>query len=68
MEKPRLKLVGEDGNAFSILGRARQAARAAGWSDAEWSAFRTQATAGDYDNLLRACLEHFDCEADHGSR
>lgn len=30
-QKPRLKLSGEDGNAFSILGRAKQAAEKAGW-------------------------------------
>ena len=28
---PELALVGEDGNAFAILGRARSAAKAAGW-------------------------------------
>jgi len=31
MKKPKLKLVGEDGNAFSILGQARQAAKKAEW-------------------------------------
>jgi hypothetical protein len=59
-KKPRVKIVGEDGNAFAILGRCVKAARAAGWDDARITAFRKEATAGDYDHLLRTACEHFD--------
>ncbi len=37
MNKPRLKLIGENGNAFM-----------------------DEATNGDYNNLLRTCMDHFD--------
>lgn len=49
-------LVGEDGNAFAILGRVARALRRAGVDKAEIDAFRDEATSGDYDNLLRTVL------------
>ncbi len=58
--KPELVLVGEDGNAFSILGRARRAARGAGWTTEEWEAVMAEAMSGDYDHLLATMMEHFD--------
>ena len=47
----KVKLVGEDGNAFAILGRVAQALRKAGHGEYV-SEFRKEATAGDYDHLL----------------
>ena len=47
-----VKLVGEDGNAFAILGRVQKALRRAGASDDELDTFRHDATAGDYNHLL----------------
>jgi hypothetical protein len=58
--KPKLKLVGLDGNAFSILGRAHRVARQAGWSNAAWKTIQTDAMSGDYDHLLGVMAEHFD--------
>ena len=43
-----VKLVGFDGNAFTVLGRVAQAMRLHGLSDAEVKAFMAEATAGDY--------------------
>jgi hypothetical protein len=60
-QRPVLVLVGEDGNAFSILGRARQALRLAGRSD-EWEAFAAEATSGDYDRLLATVMDWFEVE------
>jgi hypothetical protein len=59
-KKPKVKLVGEDGNAFAILGRCNRSARAAGWTDDQWRVFHDEATAGDYDNLLRTAMKHFE--------
>lgn len=56
-----LKLVGEDGNAFAILGRARAALRRAGKADLI-EEFTKEATSSDYHHLLRTCCEWFDCE------
>ena len=60
MSKPELVLVGEDGNAFSILGRAQRVARKAGWPEEQIKEFITEATSGDYDHLLQTCNKYFD--------
>lgn len=52
-------LVGEDGNAFSILGRVKRIMRRAGIEDSEWKAFQKEATSGDYDNLLATVMRWF---------
>jgi hypothetical protein len=59
-KKPKLKLVGQDGNAFVILGLARNAARKAGWTPEKIAEYTKAAQAGDYDNLLRVTTEYFD--------
>jgi len=56
-ETPVLKLSGEDGNAFAILGRA---ARVAKKNNMDWDAIRTEATSGDYDHLLQTMMKYFD--------
>ncbi len=58
--KPDLKLVGADGNAFSILGLALRAAKQAGWTEAQRDAYTKAALSGDYDHLLAVTQEHFD--------
>ena len=64
-EKPitnlKLKLVGEVGNAFSIMGRARQTLRRGGRADLI-DAFTKECTSGDYNNLLATCMKYFDCD------
>jgi len=60
VKKPYLKLVGQDGNAFTILGLALRAAKAAGWTEAQRDAYTKAAMAGDYDHLLTVTQEHFD--------
>lgn len=51
-----VKLVGEDGNAFAILGRVAQALRRAGVDRAEQDAYFAEATSGDYDHLLQTTM------------
>lgn len=51
-------LVGEDGNAWSILARCNTALKRNGLAD-QCDSFRTQAMAGDYDHLLRTVMEWF---------
>lgn len=57
---PKLKLVGKDGNAFSIMGRARDAAKKAGWTQEEIDLYMVEARSGDYNDLLAVTMEHFD--------
>jgi len=59
-DKPKLRLIGEDGNAFNLLGLARRAALAAGWPKERWEKVRDRATAGNYDHLLAVLMEEFD--------
>jgi len=59
----KVELVGQDGNAFAILGRCqRQARRHLDKSQLE--EFMNEATAGDYDHLLRTCMDYFDCDGE----
>ena len=61
-QKPTVKLVGNDGNAFVILGSCSRAARKAGWSKDQIKTFTDEATSGDYDNLLCTCMKYFDVD------
>ena len=60
-DRPVLVLVGTDGNAFAILGKARRALLLAGRGD-EWAAFEVEATSGDYDHLLATVMRWFEVE------
>lgn len=60
--KPRLKLVGTDGNAYAILGKAFRAARLAGWTQERIEEYKAKATSGDYNNLLAVTMEYFRVE------
>ena len=59
-EKPKVSLVGEDGNAFAIMGRVGRALRRAGYTQEEIDEYQNEATSGDYDNLLRVTMEYVD--------
>lgn len=62
IDKPKLQLVGQDGNCFNLLGLAKKAAREADWPGEKWLAFFEEAISGDYDHLLQTCMEYFDVE------
>ena len=57
--KPELKLLGEDGNAFVLLGKAR---RVALQNNMDWDKIKKEATSGDYDNLLRTMMKYFEVD------
>lgn len=58
-EKPELRLIGKDGNAFNIMGLAVREARRAGWTEDEIERFKEKAMSGTYDQLLQLCMEQF---------
>jgi hypothetical protein len=58
--KPKVKLVGEDGNAFAILGRVIGALRKGGADKEYIDKFKNEATSGDYDNLLQTVCKYVD--------
>jgi hypothetical protein len=59
MEKPKLQLSGEDGNAFFILGKAQRLARE---NNMNWGEIKSEATSGDYDKLLQTMMKYFEVE------
>ena len=59
MSKPELKLIGEDGNVFAIIGKAVRVAKKVGWTEDEIKKFTAEVTSGDYNNALRVVQKYF---------
>jgi hypothetical protein len=53
-----LDLVGQDGNAFNLLGLFQRQARREGWTKAEIDLVIDAATKGSYSNLLTVLMVH----------
>jgi hypothetical protein len=58
LPKVNCKMVGQDGNAWAIMGRFQAAARKAKWPQEEIKKVLDEAMAGDYDHLLITIMEH----------
>lgn len=52
-----VQLTGEDGNAFSIIGKVQKAMRSAGCTSTEINEFTADATSGDYDHVLQTAMK-----------
>lgn len=52
----KVKLIGEDGNAFAILGKVSQALKSHGHKEMA-KEFMAEATKDDYNHLLRTCMK-----------
>ena len=61
-QKPTVKLIGEDGNAFFILGKVQQALKRAGYDQAYVKNYIDEATSGDYNHLLAVTAEYVNIE------
>ena len=61
-DKPRVKLVGTDGNIFAILGRCKHALQEAGQSDQAEEMMQRVFKATSYDEALANCQEYVDAE------
>jgi hypothetical protein len=57
-EKPTVKLIDTDGNAFSIIGRVKEALRKAGADKEYVDKYLKEAMFGDYDNLLCVTMDY----------
>lgn len=53
----KVKLVGNDGNAFSIMGAVTKALKAEGATPEEIAEYRRDSMSGDYDHLLSVAHE-----------
>jgi len=56
----KVQLTGKDGNAFFILGSVTKAMRRAKVSQEDIDAYMSEATAGDYNHLLRVTMQTVD--------
>lgn len=59
-DEPKYTLVGCDGNAFAVMGYVTNAMKKEGKSQSEIRAYRTNAMASDYNNLLSVSMEVLD--------
>lgn len=59
--KARVKLVGEDGNAFSIMARVRRALEKAKAPPEDVKACMDEMQSGDYGHLLQTAMAWCDC-------
>ncbi len=57
----KVKLIGNDGNAFVILGTVQKALKDHGRSDLV-DEFLKEAMSGDYDHLLQTCCKYVEVE------
>lgn len=57
MSKPKLKIIGTDGNAFALLGRAQRVARD---NNIDFEPILKEATSGDYNHLLATLSKYFE--------
>jgi hypothetical protein len=57
-----VKLIGQDGNAFAIMGRTARAMRDGGCSDVDVAAYLEAATSGNYDNMIAVTFATVVCD------
>jgi hypothetical protein len=60
MKKPIVRLIGQDGNAYMILGLCQRAAKQAGWSQERIDAVMKEMRSKDYDHLLQTAIKYFE--------
>lgn len=53
-----VKLIGEDGNAFSIIGKVKKELKRSGYDNTFIEKFIDEATSGDYDHLLKTVMKY----------
>ena len=62
LSKPTVKLIGQDGNAFSIMGRVKKALLQAGADKEYIDKYLKESTVGDYSYLLAVSMEYVNVE------
>jgi hypothetical protein len=62
VEKPRCKLIGEDGNVFNLIGLAAKALRRAGQPEKATEMSHKVFTCGSYDEALSIISDYVEVE------
>ena len=57
-KRPTVKLVGENGNAYGIMGRVKRALRSGGADQEYINRYLQESMVGDYDHLLQTALKY----------
>lgn len=57
-----IKLVGQDGNAFSIIGRVKSAMRKAKIPNEDIKSYQDEAMSGDYNNVIAITMKTVNVE------
>jgi len=60
--KPTVKLIGQDGNAFAVMGSVKRALKNAGADKEYIDKYISEATSGDYDHLLAVSMRYINVE------
>ncbi len=60
--KPTVKLIGQDGNAFSVMGNVKRALKRAGADREYLDQYLKQAISGDYNHLLTVSMKYVNIE------
>ena len=58
IEKPTVKLIDTNGNAFAIIGRVKDALQKAGADKEYVDKYQGEVMSGDYDNLLCVTMDY----------
>ena len=61
-EKPKMELIGHDGNIFSIMGRASRLLKQAGMREEANEMFIRVTSSGSYDEALHIISEYVETE------
>lgn len=60
--KPIIQLIGENGNAFAIMGKVKEALKKNGADQEYIDQYLQESTSGDYDNLLVTAMKYAEVE------
>lgn len=58
----KVNIIGQNGNAFCILGICQRAMEQANCTQQEIDAFNEEAKSGDYNHLIATVMNYFDVE------
>jgi len=61
-ERPVVKLIGSNGNAFAVMGKIKQALKKSGADKEYIDQYISEAMSGNYDNLLVVSMEYVDIQ------
>lgn len=68
-DKPKMRLLGQDGNIFAIIGRASKLLKEAGLQDKAKEMYERVTSSGSYDEALHIVSEYVETElSSHGLR